>query len=94
MNAASTLGFGESIIYSIVGLTVVFVALMTLAGAIVLCTKIFNAMGLTEDKPKAAVKPKEEDVSEEHCAVIMSALAEELRGKRGDYRIKSITEIK
>ncbi|NME36811.1 MULTISPECIES: OadG family transporter subunit [Fusobacterium] len=95
MFAGSTMGIFESIIVSALGLSVVFTALAILAIAIIIFSKIFNCLGLAEEKvaPKVA-KPVEENLDEEHCAVIVSAISEELRSKRGNYRIKSIKEIK
>ncbi|WP_300332002.1 OadG family protein [Fusobacterium sp.] len=95
MFTGSTMGIFESLIVSALGLSVVFTALAVLAIAIVLFSKIFSCLGIAEEKktPKV-VKPAEEDLSEEHCAVIVAAISEELRSVRGEYRVKSIKEIK
>lgn len=95
MFTGSTMGIFESIIVSALGLSVVFTALAILAIAIVIFSKIFNSLGAVENKSALkVVKPVEENLDEEHCAVIISAISEELRSKRGEYRVKSIKEIK
>lgn len=94
MFAGNTMGIFESIIVSALGLTVVFAALASLALAIVIFSKIFNSLSATKEAAPKVMKPAEEDLSEEYCAVLISAISEELRSKRGEYRVKSIKEIK
>lgn len=96
MFTGSTMGIFESLIVSALGLSVVFTALAVLAIAIVIFSKIFSSLGISEQKPapKVVTKPAEEDLSEEYCAVLISAVSEELRSVRGEYRVKSIREIK
>lgn len=94
----STMDFFQSLIVSGLGLMVVFSALVVMALAIVVVTKIFSIFKKDSDKndrvsgvSNAAVDNSTAD--EETCAVLLSVISEEMHAPIDSFRIKEIKEV-
>ena len=108
MWTSDTMTFGESIITVLIGFSIVFVALISLALFIIVSSKVINLLvkeEIPEQKPIASnvnasantaakVIVKEDNQEEvERLAVIISAISEEMREPVENFSIVSITEI-
>ena len=108
MWTSDTMTFGESIITILIGFSIVFVALISLALFIIVSSKVINLLvkeEIPEQKPIASnvnasantaakVVVKEDNQEEvERLAVIISAISEEMREPVENFSIVSITEI-
>ena len=108
MWTSDTMTFGESIITFLIGFSIVFVALISLALFIIVSSKVINLLvkeEIPEQKPIASnvnasantaakVVVKEDNNQEaENLAVIISAISEELREPVENFTIVSVTEI-
>ena len=108
MWTSDTMTFGESIITFLIGFSIVFVALISLALFIIVSSKVINLLvkeEVPEQKPIASnvnasantaskVVVKEDNQEEvERLAVIISAISEEMREPVENFSIVSITEI-
>ena len=108
MWTSDTMTFGESIITFLIGFSIVFVALISLALFIIVSSKVINLLvkeEIPEQKPIASnvnasantaakVVVKEDNQEEvERLAVIISAISEEMRELVENFSIVSITEI-
>ena len=82
MWTSNAMTFGESIITFLIGFSIVFVALISLALFIIVSSKVINLL-VKEDN--------QEEV--ERLAVIISAISEEMREPVENFSIVSITEI-
>lgn len=94
MFTSNVMSFGESAIISALGLTIVFMALVSLAVLILIFSKVFEAIIPKEVPVKAEVKKSPEVDNDEEYAVLISAVNEEIKSLRGNYRITSIKEVK
>lgn len=95
MFASDVMSFGESLIISALGLSIVFIALVVLAIMILIFSKIFEAIIPKEVPVKAEVKkPAVEPNNDEEYAVLVAAAHEEMRTLKGKFRITSIKEVK
>ena len=106
MWTSDTMTFGESIITFLIGFSIVFVALISLALFIIVSSKVINLL-VKEETPEqkpvvsnvnantaAKVVVKEDNQEEvERLAVIISAISEEMREPVENFSIVSITEI-
>lgn len=96
----STMPFGQSLIVSALGISVVFLTLVVLACSIMVISKILGAiLGNAGSKkaapvaaPVAPAAPSEAD--QELLAVLMSVIAEDLGLPTEQFRILNVTEIK
>ena len=107
MWTSDTMTFGESIITFLIGFSIVFVALISLALFIIVSSKVINLLvkeEIPEQKPIASnvnasantaakVVVKEDNQEVERLAVIISAISEEMREPVENFSIVSITEI-
>ena len=107
MWTSDTMTFGESIITFLIGFSIVFVALISLALFIIVSSKVINLLvkeEVPEQKPVSNVNAnantaakmvvKEDNQEEvERLAVIISAISEEMREPVENFSIVSITEI-
>ena len=108
MWTSDTMTFGESIITFLIGFSIVFVALISLALFIIVSSKVINLLvkeEIPEQKPIASnvnasantaakVVVKEDNQEEvERLAVIISAISEEMREPVENFSIVSVTEI-
>ena len=91
----STMPFGQSVIVSLLGITVVFTALIVLALAIMLISKILRT--IIKDgtqKPVAAAAPVVSDEAEkETLAVLMATIGEDLGTTPDQFKIVSVKEL-
>ena len=108
MWTSDTMTFGESIITFLIGFSIVFIALISLALFIIVSSKVINLL-VKEEVPEqksvasnvnasantAAKAVVKEDNQEEveRLAVIISAISEEMREPVENFTIVSITEI-
>ena len=106
MWTSNTMTFGESLITFLIGFSIVFVALISLALFIIISSKVINLLvkeEAPEQKPvvsnvnantatKAVVKEDNQEEAE-RLAVIISAISEEMREPVERFTIVSITEI-
>ncbi len=96
MYTAETMSIGTSLIYSLLGLTVVFLALISLSVAIIISSKVIRAIegkaGQTKAAPAAPAKSDEED--KELLAVLASVISEDLGSGPDEIRITSVTELR
>ncbi len=91
----SSMSLAQSLVVSLLGLTVVFCALVILALALIVFSKIFAAVGAGGAKAAAvpAAVVKEESLDEESYAVIMAAVCEEMHETPDKFKIVSIKEM-
>ena len=85
----------DAVSMSVLGITVVFSALVTLAIAIVIISKILGMIVKTEGaKPAAAAAaPVEPGIDEETYAVLLAVMNEEARQQGTQFRVTSIKEL-
>ena len=106
MWTSDTMTFGESIITFLIGFSIVFVALISLALFIIVSSKVINLLvkeETPEQKPVVsnvnantatkAVAKEDNQEEVERLAVIISAISEEMREPVENFSIVSITEI-
>ena len=108
MWTSNTMTFGESLITFLIGFSIVFVALISLALFIIVSSKVINLLvkeEVPEQKPVAsnvnasantaakAVVKEDNQEEVERLAVIISAISEEMREPVENFTIVSITEI-
>ena len=107
MWTSNTMTFWESIMTFLIGFSIVFIALISLALFIIVSSKVINLLvkeEVPEQKPisnvnasantVAKVVVKEDNQEEvERLAVIISAISEEMREPVENFNIVSITEI-
>ena len=108
MWTSNTMTFGESIVTFLIGFSIVFVALISLALFIIVSSKVINLLvkeEVPEQKPVAsnvnasantaakAVVKEDNQEEVERLAVIISAISEEMRESVENFTIVSITEI-
>ena len=106
MWTSNTMTFGESLITFLIGFSIVFFALISLALFIIISSKVINLL-VKEEAPeqklvisnvstntatKAVVKEDDQEEAE-RLAVIISAISEEIREPVERFTIVSITEI-
>ena len=84
--------FLDSVSISILGLCVVFAALVALALAIIIISKILG-MIIKPEAPKAAVVTPAPGIDEESYAVLLAAISEEARLSGEEIRVVSIKEL-
>lgn len=94
MFKGSVMSFSESLITSGLGLSIVFLALVTLALSIIVFSKIFSKLNFEKENTSTKAEVKAEKNEDDIYAVLLSVVSEELRSLKGKFRIKSITEIK
>ncbi len=105
MWASSTMTTWQSFVTFLLGFSIVFMCLISLAFFIIISSKIINVL-VKEDKPKAntagnttssvaAAKPvvKENEGEVEELAVIISAISEEMKLPVDKFQITSIKQI-
>ena len=108
MWTSDTMTFGESLITFLIGFSIVFIALISLALFIIVSSKVINLLvkeEVPEQKPVAsnvnasantaakAVVKEDNQEEVERLAVIISAISEEMREPVENFTIVSITEI-
>ena len=93
----STMSIGQSLIISAMGISVVFLALVSLALAIIVISKILGAVIKDAPKPAAAPAPApvvSDEPQKETLAVLMATIGEDLGLPTDQFQITSVTEIK
>lgn len=93
----ATMTFGESLMISAMGISVVFLALICLALAIIVISKILGAVIKDAPKPAAAPAPApvvSDEPQKETLAVLMATIGEDLGLPTDQFQITSVTEIK
>ena len=91
-----TMPFGQSVIVSLLGLSVVFLALICLALAIMVISKILRSVVSDGAKaPAAAQKAAPADEADkELLAVLMATIGDDLGLPTDKFKILSVTEVK
>ena len=91
----ATMPFGQSVIVSLLGISVVFITLVTLALAIVLISKILRS--IIKDgaqKPAPAVAPVVSDEADkETLAVLMATIGMDLELPADQFKIVNVKEL-
>lgn len=94
----STMSIGQSLIISAMGISVVFLALVSLALAIIVISKILGSVIKDNaQKPAAAPAPApvvSDEPQKETLAVLMATIGEDLGLPADQFKITSVTEIK
>lgn len=94
----STMSIGQSLIISAMGISVVFLALVSLALAIIVISKILGSVIKNNaQKPAAAPAPApvvSDEPQKETLAVLMATIGEDLGLPTDQFQITSVTEIK
>lgn len=91
----ATMPFGQSIVVSLLGLSIVFLALIALALAVVIISKILSvAIKDNTQKPAAAAPAVSDEADKENLAVLMATIGEDLGLPTEQFRIVSVTELK
>lgn len=107
MWSSDTMTLSESIITFLIGFSIVFAALISLALFIIISSKVINLLVKEEVAPKAVanvsntsanaasakVVAEKDNQEAENLAVIISAISEELREPVEKFTIVSVTEI-
>ena len=98
MLTESTMSIGQSLIISAMGISVVFLALVSLALAIIVISKILGSVIKNNaQKPAAAPAPApvvSDEPQKETLAVLMATIGEDLGLPTDQFQITSVTEIK
>lgn len=97
MGSGGALSFSESLVYSSLGITVVFLALVSLAIVIVLFSKIFsglNKVAGTAEAPKTAAVQSAAGEDAGVIAAILAAVTQDASERGGQVVITSINEAK
>lgn len=93
-----TMPFGQSVIVSLLGLSVVFLALICLALAIMVISKILRSVVSDGAKAPAAAQKEAPAVSDEAdkelLAVLMATIGDDLGLPTDKFKILSVTEVK
>ncbi|MBS9775540.1 MAG: OadG family protein [Fusobacterium sp.] len=105
MWTSNTMTTWESFVTFLVGFSIVFICLLSLALFIIISSKVINAI-VKEDKPKTTSTPqsttnaaaktpvvKENESEVEELAVIISAISEEMRLPVDKFEIVSVKQI-
>lgn len=93
----ATMPFGQSLIVSLLGLSVVFLTLIVLALAIIVISKLLNTFIKDGGKKPAAAAPApviSDEADKETLAVLMAVIGEDLGLPTNQFMIKSVTELK
>ena len=94
----STMSIGQSLIISAMGISVVFLALVSLALAIIVISKMLGSVIKDNaQKPAAAPAPApvvSDEPQKETLAVLMATIGEDLGLPTDQFQITSVTEIK
>ena len=92
----STMSIPESVVISVLGISVVFITLIVLALAIVIISKILRVIIKDEVKPAAAaVQPAVSDEADkETLAVLMATIGVDLNLSPEEFKIVDIKEIR
>ena len=91
-----TMPFGQSVIVSLLGLSVVFLALICLALAIMVISKILRSV-VSAKAPAAAQKAApavSDEADKELLAVLMATIGDDLGLPTDKFKILSVTEVK
>lgn len=91
-----TMPFGTSFIVSLMGMMVVFLALIVLALAVMLISKLLRTFLGGSEKPAAAAAPVpavSDEADKELLAVLMATIGEDLGLPANQFRIVSVKEI-
>jgi len=93
----STMPIGQSVIVSLLGISVVFLTLIVLSLAIILISKILGA--IIKDKAQkpaaaAAAPVVSDEPDKEMLAVLMATIGEDLGVPTDQFRILNVTELK
>ena len=92
-----TMSFGQSVIVSLLGMSIVFLALIVLALAIMIISKILQAIIKdNSQKPAAAAAAPvvSDEADKELLAVLMATIGEDLGLPTDQFKIVSVTELK
>ena len=93
-----TMPFGQSVIVSLLGLSVVFLALICLALAVTVISKILRSVISDGAKAPAAAPAAAPAVSDEAdkelLAVLMATIGDDLGLPTDKFKILSVTEVK
>lgn len=91
------MNLGQSLVTSGLGLLVVMSVLVILAIAIIVVTKVLNALGLGSDNKAAPAvqntNKKKDELDEESYAVIIATVCEEIQQPPDKFRITEIKEV-
>ena len=94
----TTMSIGQSLIISAMGISVVFLALGSLALAIIVISKILGSVIKNNaQKPAAAPAPApvaSDEPQKETLAVLLATIGEDLGLPTDQFQITSVTEIK
>ena len=94
----STMSIGQSLIISAMGISVVFLALVSLALAIIVISKILGSVIKDNaQKPAAAPAPAPvvtDEPQKETLVVLMATIGEDLGLPTDQFQITIVTEIK
>ena len=97
MYTADTMSLGTALVYSLLGLTVVFLALISLSVAIIISSKIIRSIEGAASHSKAPTKAApvvSDEEDKELLAVLASVISEDLGSGPDEIRITSVTELR
>ena len=93
-----TMPFGQSVIVSLLGLSVVFLALICLALAIMVISKILRSVVSDGAKAPAAAQKAapavQDEADKELLALLMATIGYDLGLPTDKFKILSVTEVK
>ena len=90
----ATMPFGQSVIVSLLGISVVFITLVTLALAIILISKILRS--IIKDgaqKPAPAAAPVVSDEADKETLVLMATIGMDLELPADQFKIVNVKEL-
>lgn len=95
MYQGTTLGVGDSLLISAMGIATVFICLLALCLAIMLFSKIFSIAGGKQSEQKLTGTASEQIVlNEEEYTVLLCAVSEETRLPLDHFKITQITPLR
>ena len=91
----STMSIGQSLIISVMGISVVFLCLIVLALAIIVISKILGAIikDNTQKPAPAAAPVVSDEADKETLAVLMATIGEDLGLPTEQFKILSVKEV-
>ena len=93
----STMPIGQSLIVSLLGISIVFLTLMVLSLAIILISRVLGSFIKDAPKPAVAAAPVpvvSDEADKEVLAVLMATIGEDLGTTPDLFRILNVTELK
>lgn len=96
MWTSTSMGVPESVLLSVMGLSVVMVTLIILALVILVFAKVMGSSNAAAQSAQSAPRPIPDPpgISDEVCSMILAVICEELHASPEEINVTSIKELK